>query len=558
MKDVKFFFLVMFLGFASNVYSKILSRSPLYLTPHSPDVKKAAKFRKHLLIPRKAQDDGSLFRSSSQSDVKIRLDENGEVIEDNSDQATEVTKTEVSTNQNSEIVDESGDPVANENTNPQEVETVNGGQVVEEAGEQGAVDETQESNGEEPKTEVDAAQQAIVDAQIYEAQLAKEEENNQEAGVTIEPEPEETEMEVPEVEAYTSPSPFPGGITDSPVLAMESAAENSEMIQKNAVRTQIDQYGAVLITDEEVPLGYVNAPTTPNGAITAYTGSLPTVSNQSQPVLTINTSAKANPYVKTVTVSAITYEDVDTLMNILSAIQSIFKNYYDALPGHIAPSENENPEEAEKENFNRILEFYRKIRSFIHAVVFNKDNLFRDLGYFDAKVKTLGASEQKMLRFYGYQYKYYQLKADSNAYLSSNGDEINAQFDKVQKIHAHFDAEVNNIVSGAFDLSRLNDYFQTEISALADVGYQDRLTNALDKFDKVVMFVVRLIEIKMDIQKSISQAQKSLINCKSFRMDIEEAMMTVQNIVDKNRLAASIKKWAGVAVTLFSAFVLLF
>lgn len=235
-------------------------------------------------------------------------------------------------------------------------------------------------------------------------------------------------------------------------------------------------------------------------------------------------------------VSPIVYDDIDTLRNILNAIENIYKYYYQILPDQTNSTKPINPKEFEHDQTLTVMSFYSRIRSFVHTVVYNREKLFRDLNYFKAKTDTLSSTEQEMLRFYGYQFKYYQLKSDSNAYLSTDGDLINQQFEIIKKINTEFDIDVKNILAGAFDLSRLNEYFQTEINALAAVGYQDRLVNALDKFDKVVMFVVRLVEIKMDIQKSMAETERSLLNCKTYRMDIEKAMMTVQKVIDTRKL----------------------
>lgn len=235
-------------------------------------------------------------------------------------------------------------------------------------------------------------------------------------------------------------------------------------------------------------------------------------------------------------VSPIVYDDIDTLRNILNAIENIYKYYYQILPNQTNSTNPSNPNESEHEHTLTVMSFYSRIRSFVHTVVYNREKLFRDLNYFKAKTDTLSSTEQEMLRFYGYQFKYYQLKSDSNAYMTTDGDLINQQFDIGKKINAEFDIDVKNILAGAFDLARLNEYFQTEINALAAVGYQDRLVNALDKFDKVVMFVVRLVEIKMDIQKSMAETERSLLNCKTYRMDIEKAMMTVQKVIDTRKL----------------------
>lgn len=217
--------------------------------------------------------------------------------------------------------------------------------------------------------------------------------------------------------------------------------------------------------------------------------------------------------------------DVDSMLTMLDRIRSIYDSYYEALP-----SDEAEKKSVEEKNLD-VIRFYAKIREFIKTVIMNKHNLLSDLVFIHDKVTQLRSTEEDMLKFYGLSKQFFDIKIQSSKYQELD-KKFDLYFKQINGYTLSFDDQIKKINASAADLFKLNDFFSYEIDQLEHSNTTNKIVGVLDKFDKVLNLIVKLIELKIDIENSIEVIKSSLMEIKHLRIKIEEELLNVQKLTE--------------------------
>lgn len=231
-------------------------------------------------------------------------------------------------------------------------------------------------------------------------------------------------------------------------------------------------------------------------------------------------------------------------------MRAIYDAYYDALPSE----ENDSTLSKTVD----VLKFYSRIREFIKKVILNKHQLLQDLVFVHDKVHSLSASENNMLSFYDLEEKFLDVKAKANRFEEKD-QKFSIYFSQINNFNGQFEAEVKKIEAAAADLFKLNDFFTEKLSKLEETNQEDKITNVLDKFDKVLTMTVRLIELKIDLENAIEEMKGGMIDLKDLRLKIEADILNVEKLTEfyllQEREEGAQKKFKGTklkgAITIF-------
>lgn len=258
-----------------------------------------------------------------------------------------------------------------------------------------------------------------------------------------------------------------------------------------------------------------------------------------QPIIVINHTPKVESLIDTDTsltyvptpevydantVDSISFEDIDPLIEILNSISSIFDSYYEAIPPEIA---QKGPESHQT---GHVVQLYSKIGNFVKEVIIGKDQMKSNIDYINAKISQFKTTESDVIYFYGLERNYKTMTNKSKDYTASDS-KFNAYFANIQKAVASFAQQATNIQAACSNLSKLNDFFALELSALQDLSASQTTIEMLEKFDKVLMLTVRLVEIRLDIENAIKTMKGNFLNMK------DEKILIAENIVGAERLA---------------------
>lgn len=222
-------------------------------------------------------------------------------------------------------------------------------------------------------------------------------------------------------------------------------------------------------------------------------------------------------------IESIGIQDIDGLIIILDNINSIFDSYYDTIPAEIAPNSTTHQEAG------HIIQLYSKIGTFVKKVVSEKDKLTQEIDYVHAKVSKFKTTESDIIVFYELEANFRVMKQKSNAYLNVD-PKFKDHFKRIEELVTRFGEEVKKIQTASTNLSKLDDFFTIEVQALEDLSNSRSTEDMLEKFDKVMMLTVKLVEIRLDIENAIKIMKGSFTQIKEDKLNLQEAILGAERL----------------------------
>ena len=235
-------------------------------------------------------------------------------------------------------------------------------------------------------------------------------------------------------------------------------------------------------------------------------------------------------------VRVITVDDIDTLFDVVSDVNNIYSVFFNALP-----QDENQPGKGNLEKAVDILKFYAKMRRFVLFVLQNTEQLKNDVLFLDAKVSNLKTDENDMLEFFHLDHRYFKVQVEyqnmDQKKLGSLKNSFDENFETIRETSTQFEKDANKIISGIYSLKKFHDFFDKEIMELQENNFDSTILNALDKFDKIMMMTLRLLELKLDLEKSIKETQEGFQNIKLHEALLNETLTTLEKLDDIERLS---------------------
>lgn len=239
----------------------------------------------------------------------------------------------------------------------------------------------------------------------------------------------------------------------------------------------------------------------------------------------------------------ISFEDIDTLVGMLSDINGILHTVFKLLPKK-DDAEKEKSQDKESNILDHaydILKFYSRIRGFVNTVVFNRHLLIKDILFLKNKMSNLHTDEDDMLYFYALDVQYYKVKSRGAKY--DFDPKINLFLNKIKGVASDFQIDVKKLLRSFFNFEKAIVFFDDDVRSLANGTNISNPLEALKTVDKVIMFLVRLIEIKIDLFKSLIDVKDSLKNLYKFRGEILEHLEGAEQLIHYYSLGNGEQIW---------------
>ena len=257
----------------------------------------------------------------------------------------------------------------------------------------------------------------------------------------------------------------------------------------------------------------------------------------------------------------VTFQEIDTLVDLLNSINGIYQQYF-----LIMPKENElvdikaNSAENEKSTIDKTLEvlnFYKKMRTFVKTIVFNRKQLLDDIHFLQSRTDKLKATEDDMLEFYDLEHQYFRAKMGSALYEEKD-PKFSTYFMSIHDLTLSFETDLKKVVKEVYNLSKFNNFFQAVITELGTSSQTVNILSILVTIDKVLMLLLRLYEFKSEIKLTIKTTQEALTNLKYYRMQIETVLNQVNKLteyyrIDLKKIDDAKKEGTGIFYTFFVA-----
>ena len=221
----------------------------------------------------------------------------------------------------------------------------------------------------------------------------------------------------------------------------------------------------------------------------------------------------------------VSVKDIATILHILEEVRQLYNDIYDVLPSE------DKKDKSTLEATVDVLRYYAKIRSFLKKVYLLRKQLLSDLDYVSDKIHLLTADGNDMLFFYGLQDKYLAIKIKAEPHKLKDS-KFSIYFQMMDDFVLKFNENVQQIGASSQDVLKLNDFFTKEIDQLQSYETDSSILNALDKFDKILMLSVKLIELKIDIETSVHKMKESFIKLQKQKDQVEEVLNNINLLAD--------------------------
>ena len=267
--------------------------------------------------------------------------------------------------------------------------------------------------------------------------------------------------------------------------------------------------------------------------------------NGNQPIIVINTGAQPTEAIQQPqphdtgrphhishsaqqpSMNYITIKDIDTLVSTLDTVRDIYEAYYELLPS----DDEEDEEKTTLETSVDVLRLYAKLREFAKKVYHNKEKLLQDLVFIHDKIHMIHTSENDMLSFYGLDEKYYEVSTKAAEYRARD-EKFDFYFKDINNYTLKFNDRVKEIGVASSDLFKLNSFFEKEIEGFGENNHASEIINVLDKLDKALMMLVRLTDLKTDIENTISVIRNSSMELKELKLQIESDINNMERLIE--------------------------
>ena len=257
--------------------------------------------------------------------------------------------------------------------------------------------------------------------------------------------------------------------------------------------------------------------------------------------------------IKVENAEVVSFKDIDTLLDVLNFVGHLYTDIFNSLP-----QEPEGKEKGGLEKTLDVLRFYSKVRNFLMVVIQSRQQLIEDINFLEGKVHALKTEREEMINFYGLDHKYFKVKLKMIRY--SNDDKFKSYMNDLDTIQATFEKDVKTILKFAYIFGNQTATFIKEINDLQRNESSNNVLNALDKFDKIIMMTIRLIEVKISLEDSMENLKVSLNNLKTNKLALTETLNNIAKIGAKevDLKTAPLESEFGYILSVCTTFLLIF
>ena len=248
----------------------------------------------------------------------------------------------------------------------------------------------------------------------------------------------------------------------------------------------------------------------------------------------------------------ISFEDIDTLIGLLSDMNGIFTTIYDLLPSkdEVEGEKDNNLGKSILDHAYDILRFYSQVRGFVNTVVFNRHLLIQDIRFIKKRVDDLHTDMDDMLYFYALDADYLKVKTRGTRF--DFDPKIDAFLKRIDNVSVGFGVDVKKVLRTFFNFEKAVVFFDTDTRQLSTNINVSTPLDAIRTVDKVIMYLIRIIELKIDIFRSLKELKTSLENLGKYRTEILENLRGAEQLIHYYAL-----KEEGVSLMRFGGFIAL-
>jgi hypothetical protein len=219
--------------------------------------------------------------------------------------------------------------------------------------------------------------------------------------------------------------------------------------------------------------------------------------------------------------SASSYKNIPNLLVVIQNISAAYNTLFNDLPN--------KSEELPKDSLTQLregLQLYAKLRNFIVAVTVNKNDLKNDIIHVKDNLESIKLSKDEVLGFYDLKDKY------DNARMKVKVSDINfiEKESLIRDYTAQFSENIHFLVKDINTLLNLDDVIYQETDYLRQNMDDDETLDAIKKVDATLLLLPKMIDLKVEVDLTISELQTQLNNLTSKRSNLTTVVDDIEKI----------------------------
>ena len=235
-----------------------------------------------------------------------------------------------------------------------------------------------------------------------------------------------------------------------------------------------------------------------------------------------------------------TFMEIDALITLVGGIGQIVDEIYTLIPDQDESAQRlKNTDSASVLNqAANWLKFYAKVRTFVQKVVERRDELIQNLLFLKNNVMQFRVSQQDMLRFYGLDERYYNVRLQCKPYEEKD-IKFQAYWLKIMEFTDDYEESINGVLTEVRKLENAVMQLLNQISLLDETHYESTALTIIAKFDQTIMILAQFIELKETIEESVANLKTDFINIKAFRGQISASIDAASQLGEFYRIGQS-------------------
>lgn len=211
----------------------------------------------------------------------------------------------------------------------------------------------------------------------------------------------------------------------------------------------------------------------------------------------------------------VSHKDIDLLLNLLQNINDLYAGNFKDLPTQ------EINGTSGREQVTQLLTFYRKVSMFVKAAAEKKDILKSELDKLYLKVNNIKTGFLNVLNFYSAHDAYNKVKTSAESYSKEDPKYLD-HFKVINDIVLNFGVQHETLVTSAKNLYSLTEYFIDKLTKLKNILGTGTFKDVLNDFDKAIQSLIKLIEMKLNIEVALKNIKDSLTNMKEYKDPLDK------------------------------------
>lgn len=151
-----------------------------------------------------------------------------------------------------------------------------------------------------------------------------------------------------------------------------------------------------------------------------------------------------------------------------------------------------------------------------------------------------------MVQFFGFKFKYENTMKELNGMDPELKKKVKSLIDgyleQLDSLALKFEEDVKTLKGNMMKFGKLHAFFEREINSIRESEQENNILNALEKFDKVMMLTLRILELKVELQEYMKSIKDRLTNLTTYRVNLENVILNLSQVENELRTQEEKKK----------------